>query len=427
LIDHYSLDVSFTPCDPIPEELEIISHSYTIDPYDGYMHIIGEVENSGDLQEPSVHVVATCYNEAGTVVDFGDDYVFTVNQKADFDIIILGELPNSISSYRLTAENIDYAAPEYLAAVDTANGEEETFESTKFTQEMREPSLSAIVLPVGMTVVAVTAFLVTLGPTFNSFVSNLPIPKPIKSFLKFYGGSLFKKVDKIELEVLDKAPFLTKAELLSLGISVSLLTIIYALVEANGFANFLNPAVIMTVIPSTFLSVGIVNFTKLFSDALWNHTYKVYKQFNIWIIGVLMFIISGLLLLFPFSSPGITRYQSKEISRKTKGLLVMLKTFTVLTLLIPFSILFMLGYQIIGDSGLLLTLMSTCYSLIPLKILAGRSLFDYRKEISLVLLFSVGFLFYGCMTNLLPQPIYFVAGVVSVIIALITQRKLRNR
>ena len=48
LIDHYSLDVSFTPCDPKPEKLEIISHSSTIDPYDGYMHIIGEVENTGD-------------------------------------------------------------------------------------------------------------------------------------------------------------------------------------------------------------------------------------------------------------------------------------------------------------------------------------------------------------------------------------------
>jgi hypothetical protein len=142
---------------------------------------------------------------------------------------------------------------------------------------------------------------------------------------------------------------------------------------------------------------------------------------------VLMFIISGLFLLFPFSSPGITRYQSNEISKKIKGLLVMLKTFTVLTLLVPFSILFMLGYEVLGDSGLLLTLMSTCYSLIPLKFLAGRSLFDYRKEISLFMLFLIGFLFYGCTINLLPQPIYFVAGVVSVIIALITQRKLRNR
>lgn len=62
LIDHYSLDVSFTPCDPIPEKLEIKSHNSTIDPYDGYLHILGVFENSGDLQEPSVHVVVIGYN-----------------------------------------------------------------------------------------------------------------------------------------------------------------------------------------------------------------------------------------------------------------------------------------------------------------------------------------------------------------------------
>ena len=114
LIHHYSLNVSFRSSDPIPEKLQIISHSSSIDPYDGYMHIIGEVENSGDLQEPGVNVVATCYNEAGNVVDVGSDYVFTANQKADFDIRILGEHPDPITSYTLTAETYDYALiPEF--------------------------------------------------------------------------------------------------------------------------------------------------------------------------------------------------------------------------------------------------------------------------------------------------------------------------
>lgn len=114
LIHHYSLDVSFNPSDPKPEHLEILSHSSSIDIYDGYMHIMGEVENSGDLQIPGVNVIATCYNEAGNVVDTGSDYVFTVNQKADFDIRILGEHPDSISSYALTAETYDYALiPEF--------------------------------------------------------------------------------------------------------------------------------------------------------------------------------------------------------------------------------------------------------------------------------------------------------------------------
>ncbi|MBT8171937.1 hypothetical protein KJN74_03615, partial [Candidatus Bathyarchaeota archaeon] len=48
LIHHYSLNVSFRTGESKQEKLEIISHNSTMDPY-GVMHIVGEVENSGDL------------------------------------------------------------------------------------------------------------------------------------------------------------------------------------------------------------------------------------------------------------------------------------------------------------------------------------------------------------------------------------------
>lgn len=43
------------------------------------------------------------------MVDGGEDSVFTVNQRADFDIRILGDLPDPITSYTLTAETWNYA------------------------------------------------------------------------------------------------------------------------------------------------------------------------------------------------------------------------------------------------------------------------------------------------------------------------------
>ena len=104
----------------------------------------------------------------------------------------------------------------------------------------------------------------------------------------------------------------------------------------------------------------------------------------------------------------------------------MFKTFTVLTLLIPFSILFMLGLQVVGDSGLLLTLMSTCYSLVPIRFLAGKALFDYKKEVSLIMLLLVGFLFFGCTISILPQPIYIAVGIASTAIAFLTYRRLKT-
>ena len=126
------------------------------------------------------------------------------------------------------------------------------------------------------------------------------------------------------------------------------------------------------------------------------------------------------------ASSGITRYQSDEISNKTKGLIVLSKMLVLLTLTIPFAGLFMLGFKILGDAGLLLTLMTVCYSLIPLKPLAGKAVFDYRKEVSLIAFVSAGILFYSCTTNLLPHVAYLAVGVFSVFLAAITLNQLRK-
>jgi hypothetical protein len=122
LIHNYSLNISFIIGESKPEKLKIISHNSSMDSY-GFMHIVGVVENSGDLQEPAVMVIATCYNEAGEVVDVGSTRRATVNQRADFDIRLEGKHPDPIASYTLTAETVDYALiPEfnsYLLIIST--------------------------------------------------------------------------------------------------------------------------------------------------------------------------------------------------------------------------------------------------------------------------------------------------------------------
>ena len=207
---------------------------------------------------------------------------------------------------------------------------------------------------------------------------------------------------------------------------ILLLTFVYSVASANGFFNFLNLEVMGAIIPSTFLSSGIVVLTKVFSNAYWSYNFNVYKKFSVWFIGLLMFVVSGLLFLFPFSSPSITRYQSVQISKEKKALLILFKTFTVLSLMIPFSILFMLGFEVLGDSGMLLTLMSTFYSLIPIKMLAGKVLFDYRKDYSLIMLVFLGVLFFGATLNLLPYLVFLIAGIKSAIIAIMARKKLEN-
>lgn len=117
LVDHYSLDVDFTPTDSIPEKLEIISHNSTSG--SGMLIIAGEIENTGDLEATLVEVIATGYDEAGNVVEEDRSYltpthVLGAHQKATFQIGMMGVNVDLINSYELTAESDIYALiPEF--------------------------------------------------------------------------------------------------------------------------------------------------------------------------------------------------------------------------------------------------------------------------------------------------------------------------
>ncbi|MCW4016114.1 MAG: hypothetical protein NWF06_07080 [Candidatus Bathyarchaeota archaeon] len=43
--------------------------------------------------------------------------------------------------------------------------------------------------------------------------------------------------------------------------------------------------------------------------------------------------------------------------------------------------------------------MSSFYSMMPLKFLSGKAVFDYRKDFSLIALASTGSLFFSCTLN----------------------------
>jgi len=282
---------------------------------------------------------------------------------------------------------------------------------------MREPRSPVVVTVVGTILAVLTNTLNTLsslGQTLNSMISRLPIPDKLKDFLKFYGEELFETIDEEELTALEKAPIITRKELKAVGVSIIIMTTVLAFVEVNGFPYFLSLPLLAAVIPSVLISVCIVNAVKLLSEFFHRRIFQVYRQLKLWNYGLGAFLISGLVFLFPFSSPLITRYQSRKISDETKAWIVLSKMLMLLTLAIPFSISHLTGFPFIGDTGLLLVLMISCYSLVPLKPLAGRVLFNYRKDVSLIAFASTAFLFYSYTVNLLPAAAYLACGVVSV-------------
>jgi hypothetical protein len=88
------------------KDAEILSKSTHRDSLD-WLHIVGEVENTGMTTLKYVKVIATIYDKDGTVI--GTDYTYTQpstlepRQTAPFEIICTGDVPGS-GKYKLTVD-----------------------------------------------------------------------------------------------------------------------------------------------------------------------------------------------------------------------------------------------------------------------------------------------------------------------------------
>jgi PKD repeat protein len=292
--------------------------------------------------------------------------------------------------------------------------------------------LAAVVVGFTVATAAVLANVASLVSAFDSAISNLPIPDELKELLQLYGEKLFETVDKVKLEALEKASFISKGEVAALGISALIATFVFGADEAKGLANFMTFSGLVSFVPPALISVCIVIvFSELFESCCARFC-RVRKQFRLWMYGVVMFLLSGLLFHFPIGSPGITRYRGGEIPEKAKGLFVLSKMLLFLTLMIPFAGLLILGFDSVGGVGLWLTLTTVFSSLIPVRPLVGKALFDYRKDVSIAAVAVTGILLFSftysrlIQVAFLPYSLFLVVGVVSTFLAGIALYQLRK-
>jgi hypothetical protein len=88
------------------------------------MYIVGEIENNGNETAQFVNVIATFYNQNGTVVaadfTYTNPYDIEPGQKAPFQIILTEEDRIAlVNSYELTAESNQYALIPEVWAIST--------------------------------------------------------------------------------------------------------------------------------------------------------------------------------------------------------------------------------------------------------------------------------------------------------------------
>ncbi len=269
--------------------------------------------------------------------------------------------------------------------------------------------------------VAVTTVLASaIGESMSSVVSQLPILKELLEFFKVVGKEVFKTVQAKELQQKKKIPFITKAEFAALTISVLILIFVYGFVTAGGLGEFLNLEKLAEVLPIVCITVFTARIMAIFADAIAAKTCSLQKKFCLWPSGIIAILISGLIFLIPFSSPWITKFEGSYISTKSKALMMLLKTMMLMVLVLPFAFLLMVGYEEIAYISFLLIFAWTAAAFVPLKPMAGKFLFNYKKSLALLALALIMILLYGFTLDLFEPFVYLAVGVISTLITAIS-------
>ena len=369
--------------------------------------------NSPSTNQSIVFDASNSHSDAGNIVsyvwDFGDGTTKTTSTNT---IMHMYAEPGNFTA-KLTVHDTSGDQSSYTYSVIVSDLQGRNAMSVPVAIGAGVAATSATVA-IGLAATKVTATAGSAAAQSASSISDLP-QSQFQRFLNFLVG---KEREDRKKKAQGKTNFLSskKGELAAIAFSVSLMTIIFSFVEANGLPRFLDVKVLEVVVPSTFLSSIIVKMAMIVTDTFSAKSCGVEKQYSLWPIGTITFILTGLLVMFPFASPGITKNSTQDLSPGKNAMLTISKTMLVLALAVPFAVLGFFGFSLIADAGLLAVLSATFFSLVPIEPLPGKAIASYKKWVAILGLLLIGSLLYGFILKLLPPIAYLIAGAFAAII-----------
>lgn len=210
-----------------------------------------------------------------------------------------------------------------------------------------------------------------------------------------------KKKVKWEIE-----QFITWKEVLTMLVAVVFMVIAYAYVEMMGILAPHDGIFIGKIGIFAFPEFGMVPFLVvlpivLFTSVVIILTIEVVEEFaarflglssemSIWPIGLLTLLISALFLM-PFGYPAKTVLKGTgKVSESKEALIASLVLFTMMALLFPFGLIYMIGFVLrgsgipdlllaVGTVGLSICTMMLMAASLPFKPMEGRKLWNFNK------------------------------------------------
>lgn len=278
-------------------------------------------------------------------------------------------------------------------------------------RETPTPTAVALGVAAGTLLSTSLTYLMNMG---GETLETLPVIGWIKDVVMDYINDLFDIVaGKKERKELGEKSLITREEIVKLAFAVTVIAFVFGYVEANGLPYFLEPATFLVAVSFVLCSSIVIIFSETIFNSIAARVFDVRAEINIWPIGLFSFLVSGLAFMVPFSMPHTTTFMSGEEASSRQGWIIVTSKLFRTALLLPFIAIHLLGNRMLGDAGVLIILTGTCYSLMPVEPMAGRTVYDFDKRIWF-LLFAVNFtLFVTWSLKLLQLQVYIIAGFLS--------------
>lgn len=180
---------------------------------------------------------------------------------------------------------------------------------------------------------------------------------------------------------------LTRQEMLSYAVSLSILTFAFS------YARVATLDQIWPVIPTVLATSIIVEFVKNFSIEVVARSRGVWTEHRLWYFGLAAFLFSTLAFKVPFSAPSRITHHSPKFTRRSLGLVSSASIFIALAFAAIFYALFINGYTLIGNMGLVMCLTMAFFDSLPIPPMNGKDIYNWSKVIWIAL-FMVAFALY---------------------------------
>lgn len=338
-------------------------------------------------------------------VDSYDDVIAVVNEAANqgLDELDMEGIGISDSGMQWFKDNVVYPQPGIFAPPFTKAGwirrvaDVEEFASTigqklqaviGGTEEVWTPdalgALAAGVFTVGITsIVSALASAIANPGAFPSQALAQKVSQVFPDTFKRWLHEFISSKRKLVIGPLKRSSFaVTKFEAAAYAVALSILTFAYAYVKAPTLDE------ILVVIPTVLATSIIVEFAKNYVISIIARVEGVWTEYRLWYFGLILFLFSIFVLRVPFSSPGRLTHNAPKFTKRSLGLISAVQVLVVFAFAVVFYGLFISGYTLIGNIGLVMCLTLALFDSIPIPPMNGKDIYDWNKLLWLGLFIS---------------------------------------